>query len=203
MFSLLHPQSFAALYIEHRARVWGVVCGATTAVALFGFAALGPAYIESGQGITFAIPLFGSSDPSFDELEAELGPDAAPAQDTGPDSVAAQESARQLLSIARDASSSIDSIALVDDVRTQAMTHAELRISRAAFSGGYIVVMGVGTSRAALLELQGQYKRDTRFTKVELPFASLTGKDGAYPFTITLTPTAAAQDKKADPKKAS
>jgi hypothetical protein len=77
-------------------------------------------------------------------------------------------------------------------------SRADIHVARTAIQAKKITVTGIADTRAALLTIQSAVRLDKMFTTSELPLSDLSGRDGLFPFTFTLT--LAAPDKQVTPQ---
>jgi hypothetical protein len=156
------------------------VCAlAAVCVSVVGLIALLPAYIESGRAGVLLNTL-------QNRMET-LVPKSEDSKKEDPASGTNQERAKQLLTIAIENTTPSVRSQQVQHVRSRVLEHADVRLARVAVTQTDITTSGSAASRSALLALQETFRKDPRIAKVMLPVSELSGREGVFPFTLTIT----------------
>jgi predicted RNA-binding protein (virulence factor B family) len=84
-------------------------------------------------------------------------------------------------------------------MREVALRHADIKVVRVVMTQGVFSVVGVAQSRDVLLALRAAYRADTQwFEAADIPLVQLSGKDGEFPFTMTVVPVGHKKEDKKD-----
>lgn len=188
MFSLLGLTTLQAVRADLWAKQVRIIAVAGVGVFVSGCIALVPAYIDSDSPSLWPFGGVVIVDPLAEDPLAETSDDGE---------LARQENAKQLLALAREQSQLTPVTPIIERMREVALQRGEIQLVRVALSQGVFVVVGVAPSRDVLLALRAAYRSDTEhFVSADVPIAQLSGKDGEFPFTITVVPVGQKKDDK-------
>jgi hypothetical protein len=179
MYSLLQKNTLLRLTQEDRSRKMLVASLMVLCVAVLGCSALVPAYIESGAPMPLELLLPHADSDILAAAESERGDKRA--------SPSAQDRAKQILAFIEEQTNSAHIPETLSFIRNKAAERTDVQLARVSIAQKMFMVTGETKSRASLLAFVDMFRKEKIVAKAEVPVSMLTGRDGAFPFTLTIT----------------